>query len=96
LKDLNIPAEDALAALSSKIDKYDSEYLNGCTGLMIIPGYEFRIASGIITNFHQPRSTLLMLIAAMMGDKWKEIYNYALANDFRFLSYGDCCLFLND
>jgi S-adenosylmethionine:tRNA ribosyltransferase-isomerase len=94
LKDLNIPAIDALSALLNEIDKFDNTYLNGSTRLMIIPGYKFRIANGIITNFHQPRSTLLMLIAAMIGDKWKEAYSFALANDFRFLSYGDCCLFL--
>jgi S-adenosylmethionine:tRNA ribosyltransferase-isomerase len=94
LKDLNISTIDALKALLAEIDKYDTSHLNGSTRLMIIPGYEFRIVNGIITNFHQPRSTLLMLIAAMVGDKWKEAYSYALANDFRFLSYGDCCLFL--
>jgi S-adenosylmethionine:tRNA ribosyltransferase-isomerase len=94
LKDLNIPAGDALLALLVEIDKYDTTYLNGSTRLMIIPGYKFRIVKGIITNFHQPRSTLLMLIAAMIGEKWKEAYSFALANDFRFLSYGDCCLFL--
>lgn len=94
LNDLNIPAIDALSALLDEIDKYETTYLKGSTRLMIIPGYKFRIANGIITNFHQPRSTLLMLIAAMIGDKWKEAYHYALANDFRFLSYGDCCLFL--
>ena len=94
LKDMNISATVALSALLNEIDKYDTTYLNGSTRLMIIPGYDFRIANGIITNFHQPRSTLLMLIAAMIGNKWKETYSYALANDFRFLSYGDCCFFL--
>jgi S-adenosylmethionine:tRNA ribosyltransferase-isomerase len=96
LKDLNISATNALTVLIAEIDKNNTSYLNGSTKLMIIPGYKFRIAKGIITNFHQPRSTLLMLIAAMIGDKWKEVYNFALANDFRFLSYGDCCLFLNN
>lgn len=96
LKDLNISATDALSALLKEIDKYDTTYLNGSTRLMIIPGYDFRIANGIITNFHQPRSTLLMLIAAMIGNKWKGVYNYAITNGFRFLSYGDCCFFLKD
>jgi S-adenosylmethionine:tRNA ribosyltransferase-isomerase len=61
---------------------------------MIMPGYKYRMINGMVTNFHQPRSTLLLLIAAWLGDKWKEIYDYALENDFRFLSYGDSCLFL--
>ncbi|GMT45324.1 MAG: hypothetical protein IEMM0006_1156 [bacterium] len=49
---------------------------------------------GLITNFHQPKSTLLLLVSALIGDKWKEAYDFALQNDFRFLSYGDSCLFL--
>jgi len=61
---------------------------------MIAPGYTFKLICGMITNFHQPRSTLLLLIAAWLGDYWKEIYEYALNNDFRFLSYGDSCLFI--
>jgi S-adenosylmethionine:tRNA ribosyltransferase-isomerase len=62
--------------------------------MIIVPGYKFKIANGIITNFHQPRSTLLLLVAAMIGEKWKQAYNYALENNFRFLSYGDCCFFM--
>lgn len=68
--------------------------LRGKTGICIVPGYQFRVCNGLITNFHQPRSTLLLLIAAMVGDKWKDIYETALANDYRFLSYGDGCLFM--
>ena len=68
--------------------------LSFSTSLMIIPGYEFKVATGIITNFHQPKSTLLLLISAMVGNDWKKIYDYALSHDFRFLSYGDSCLFL--
>jgi S-adenosylmethionine:tRNA ribosyltransferase-isomerase len=66
--------------------------LSGQTQMMIIPGYRFRIVKGIITNFHQPKSTLLLLIAALIGDKWKEIYQFALNHNYRFLSYGDSCL----
>ena len=62
------------------------------TQIMIAPGYELKIASGIITNFHQPQSTLLLLIAAIAGEKWKEVYEYALKHEYRFLSYGDGCL----
>ena len=60
---------------------------------MIAPGYDFKIADGIITNFHQPKSTLLLLIAAFIGDDWKKVYDVAMKNEFRFLSYGDSCLF---
>jgi len=62
------------------------------TALMINPGYKFHVATGIITNFHQPKSTLLLLISAIVGDDWKKIYDYALSHDFRFLSYGDSSL----
>jgi S-adenosylmethionine:tRNA ribosyltransferase-isomerase len=60
---------------------------------MIVPGYRFRIVKGMITNFHMPQSTLLLLVAAFIGEKWKVVYEYALQHDFRFLSYGDACLF---
>jgi S-adenosylmethionine:tRNA ribosyltransferase-isomerase len=68
--------------------------LRGDTRLIIVPGYRFAVTNGLITNFHQPGSTLLMLVAALVGDRWKDAYRYALENDFRFLSYGDACLFL--
>ena len=64
------------------------------TSLMIAPGYHFKLCNGIVTNFHQPKSTLLLLVSALVGDSWREAYNFALSNDFRFLSYGDSCLFL--
>ena len=68
--------------------------LNTSTQIMITPGYHFRLTSGLITNFHLPKSTLLMLIAAFVGEDWKKIYDFALRNDFRFLSYGDSSLLL--
>ena len=62
---------------------------------MIAPGYTYRIVKGMITNFHQPQSTLLLLVSAFVGnDNWRKIYDYALDHDFRYLSYGDACLFL--
>jgi S-adenosylmethionine:tRNA ribosyltransferase-isomerase len=67
--------------------------LHGETQLMIAPGYKFKIADILITNFHQPKSTLLLLVSAFIGDTWKEAYQYSLDHDFRFLSYGDSCLF---
>ena len=63
--------------------------IEGSTQLIIVPGYEFKMIHGLITNFHQPKSTLLLLVAALVGSDWKKIYDYALANHFRFLSYGD-------
>ena len=62
------------------------------TQILIAPGYRFRIINGLVTNFHQPQSTLLLLVAALIGDDWKKVYDYALQNNFRFLSYGDGCL----
>lgn len=85
-------AETALKAILDFMNKKNLSYLNVSTRIMIIPGYEFMMTNGIITNFHQPGSTLLLLVSAWAGSRWKEIYNYALNNDFRFLSYGDCSL----
>ncbi|MEO6681423.1 MAG: S-adenosylmethionine:tRNA ribosyltransferase-isomerase [Ginsengibacter sp.] len=62
------------------------------TQIIIAPGYQFKIAKGMVTNFHQPKSTLLLLVSAMIGQDWRKVYEYGLANDFRFLSYGDGCL----
>ena len=72
----------------------DIDHLDGDTQLMIAPGYRYRTVNGIITNFHQPQSTLLLLVSALIGDRWRECYRYALDHEFRFLSYGDSCLFL--
>jgi S-adenosylmethionine:tRNA ribosyltransferase-isomerase len=64
------------------------------TQILIAPPYKLKVADALITNFHQPKSTLLLLVAAIVGDKWKNIYDYALQNNFRFLSYGDACLLM--
>lgn len=76
------------------MDRNQTEHLEGDTQLMIAPGYRYHVATGLITNFHQPKSTLLLLVSALIGEKWKECYQYALDNGFRFLSYGDSCLLL--
>jgi S-adenosylmethionine:tRNA ribosyltransferase-isomerase len=68
--------------------------IRATTSLIIAPGYVHRICKGLLTNFHQPRSTLLLLVASMVGEDWKSIYKYALDHDFRFLSYGDGSLIL--
>jgi S-adenosylmethionine:tRNA ribosyltransferase-isomerase len=93
LNQSELPAEKALQNLLDYLIKTGSDQLTGSTQLMIAPGYKYRMISGMITNFHQPRSTLLLLIAAWLGDEWKKIYDYAMNNEFRFLSYGDACLF---
>lgn len=84
----------ALKLLLEHMDKHGLNELHASTAMMILPGYDFRISQGLITNFHQPKSTLLLLVAALIGDQWKQAYAYALEKDFRFLSYGDSCLFL--
>ncbi|ANI89216.1 S-adenosylmethionine tRNA ribosyltransferase [Arachidicoccus ginsenosidimutans] len=85
----NISASDALNALKNYLGKNEQQRLLTKTQIIIAPNYELRIANGLITNFHQPKSTLLLLVAAFIGDDWKNVYDYALQNDFRFLSYGD-------
>ncbi len=88
----NIEPITALEFLVKWMKENNLKRLLTKTQIIIAPGYKLRIAKGLITNFHQPKSTLLLLIASIVGDDWKIIYNYALANDFRFLSYGDGCL----
>lgn len=86
---------EAFEAFAAWFNRQKAEELIVSTSLMILPGYRFRVADTLITNFHQPRSTLLLLIAAFIGESWKETYSYALENRFRFLSYGDSSLFFN-
>lgn len=90
--DQGISRKEALREIYNYLEKAYREIFLGSTGIMITPGYRFRMTDALITNFHQPGSTLLMLIAALVGEKWRDIYNYALENDFRFLSYGDSSL----
>jgi len=84
----------AFEAIIAYIKQNKLKYLYGKTNIIIVPGYDFKVFSGIITNFHQPQSTLLLLIAAFIGSDWKGLYEYALNNGFRFLSYGDSSIFL--
>lgn len=90
----NIQDKAALAALIELLDRNQTDYLSASTQIIIAPGYQFRIVDGLITNFHQPQSTLLLLISAYLGDDWRKIYDHALANGYRFLSYGDSNLYL--
>lgn len=96
LQSNNCSPEVALRALLDFLNSQNVEKLLIQTQIIIAPGYQFKIAKGMITNFHQPKSTLLLLVAAMIGENWKDIYDYALAREFRFLSYGDGCLIYKD
>lgn len=91
---LPYPPAQVLSALTDYLQGTGAEAVSGYTALMIAPGYPFAFCRGLVTNFHQPQSTLLLLVAALVGDRWREVYDYALAHGFRFLSYGDGCLFL--
>ena len=89
-----LSAHDALQALLDYLDDSGQTTLHASTRIIIVPGYTFKIVNALITNFHQPHSTLLLLLAAFVGDEWHRIYDYALANDYRFLSYGDSSLLI--
>lgn len=89
-----ISKEEAFSNVLDWMQGRGEQLLDGDTQLLIAPGYKYHVISGIITNFHQPKSTLLLLVSALVGEKWKECYRYALDHQFRFLSYGDSCLFL--
>jgi S-adenosylmethionine:tRNA ribosyltransferase-isomerase len=89
----NISPAEALDYVVRGMEKTGIDRLHGQTQLMIVPGYRFQIPNALVTNFHMPRSTLLLLVAAFVGAPWKQIYQYALQNNYRFLSYGDSCLF---
>lgn len=87
-----VSVQEALQSLLAWMDDRNLQKLITQTQIFIAPGYKSRIIGGLITNFHQPQSTLLLLVAALIGEDWKRVYNYALENNFRFLSYGDGCL----
>ncbi len=92
IKKTNIDAKQSLRSLLQYLEDKKLGRIFLRTQIIIAPGYEFKIIDGIVTNFHQPKSTLLLLIAAIAGNGWREIYDYALNHKFRFLSYGDGCL----
>ena len=85
---------EAFQAIVDFMKRENLSLFNAATQIIIAPGYNFKVISGLVTNFHQPKSTLLLLISALVGDKWREIYDYALNNNFRFLSYGDSSLLM--
>lgn len=89
-----LSTKEALQHILDYLDRNNTDVLMTSTQIMIAPSYQFHIVKGIVTNFHQPKSTLLLLVSAFLKGDWKRIYDYALANDFRFLSYGDSSLLL--
>jgi len=93
IQESRVETKDALAAIVEYLEEQKLESLQGETSLIIVPGYEFKVVDCLVTNFHQPRSTLLCLVAAFAGPGWKKAYDFALQNNYRFLSYGDSCLF---
>lgn len=88
------PAVAALQAIADYLDRHHMETLHTSTQIIIAPGYDYRIVKAMVTNFHQPQSTLLLLVSAFLHGDWRKIYDYALAHDFRFLSYGDSSLLI--
>jgi S-adenosylmethionine:tRNA ribosyltransferase-isomerase len=92
----NISAKESFEYIVQWMNEKAINELHCQTSLIIIPGYQFKVAHGLITNFHQPQSTLLLLIAAFIGNNWKKVYTHALENNYRFLSYGDSSLLWRD
>lgn len=87
-------SEEALQQILQYLDRNGMEALHSSTQIIIAPGYQYRIVKAMVTNFHQPQSTLLLLVSAFVNGDWKKIYQYALSHDFRFLSYGDSSLLI--
>ena len=89
-----VTLEESLTAIHDYLEQQDTDLLRATTSLIILPTYQPHIVQGLITNFHQPKSTLLLLISAFVGDEWRHIYRHALDHNYRFLSYGDSNLYL--
>ena len=89
-----VSTEEALNALLQWLNRNELDTLHTSTQIIIVPGYQYRIVTHLVTNFHQPQSTLLLLVSAFIGTCWRDVYDYALSHDFRFLSYGDSSLLI--
>ena len=96
LRDYPYTLEESLGALADHMRKNGLRDLQLGTSIIIVPGYEFRLVDILVTNFHQPQSTLLLLISAFVKGNWKSIYDFALSHDFRFLSYGDSSILFRE
>lgn len=88
----SVTRKEAMGHLLRYLNQHNKDELTASTAIMIVPGYHFRMSDALITNFHQPGSTLLLLVGALIGEKWKDVYTFALNNNYRFLSYGDSSL----
>lgn len=93
-KDYNLTVMEALKNILAYLDRNQTDALHTSTQIIIAPGYTYKIVKTMVTNFHQPQSTLLLLVSAFVKGDWRRIYDYALSHDFRFLSYGDACLLI--
>ena len=92
--ELKLTTVEALRAIVDWLDRNELPVLHTSTQIIIAPGYEYHVVKAMVTNFHQPKSTLLLLVSALIGDNWRRVYDYALSHDFRFLSYGDSSLLI--
>ena len=92
--ELKLTTVEALRAIVDWLDRNKLPVLHTSTQIIIAPGYEYHVVKAMVTNFHQPKSTLLLLVSALIGDNWHRVYDYALSHDFRFLSYGDSSLLI--
>lgn len=90
-----LTTREALMCVVNELDGKRQPALIADTRIIIVPGYDYRVVKGMVTNFHQPKSTLLLLVSAFIGDSWRDMYGYALDGGYRFLSYGDACLLMN-
>jgi S-adenosylmethionine:tRNA ribosyltransferase-isomerase len=90
----DIAPSEALQALLDFLGRHQLDHIRATTQLLIAPGYTFKLVTGLVTNFHQPESTLLLLVSALIGKDWRQVYQHALQHGYRFLSYGDSSLLL--
>jgi S-adenosylmethionine:tRNA ribosyltransferase-isomerase len=93
-KEVSFTGNEALSNLLNWMKENNTETLIGETQIMIVPGYQFKVVDALVTNFHQPASTLMLLVSAFIGEQWKAVYESALSNNYRFLSYGDSSLLI--
>lgn len=89
-----ITPQKAISNIIAWLDKNNLKTLHSSTQIIIAPGYEYKIVKVLVTNFHQPQSTLLLLVSAFLKGDWRNVYDYALSHDFRFLSYGDSSILI--
>ena len=89
-----VSVDEAIRNLLTYLDRDGLNALHSSTQIIIAPGYSYKIVKALVTNFHQPQSTLLLLVSAFLKGDWRKVYDYALSHDFRFLSYGDSSLLI--